>query len=110
MTLPELVAGWVGGRGPALDHIPGLTWQSAGGTTRNPDRCIAATDNGYLLPYEKLGAPRRYLARTYLGNRTVAHQVAPGCRFHSPFCGLAAMFGCATHLPASPRPPPPPPH
>src|SRR3546814_13649780 len=84
--LPELVAALFGGRGPALDHIPGLTWKSAGGTTPNPDRCIAATDNGYLLPYEKLGDPRRYLARTYLGNRTVAHQVATGCRFHGTFC------------------------
>src|SRR3546814_9326403 len=45
-TLPELVAALFGGRGPALDPHPGQTWQSAGGTTRNPDRCIAATDNG----------------------------------------------------------------
>src|SRR3546814_15060094 len=64
----------------------------------SPDLCIAATDNGYLLPYEKLGDPRRYLARTYLGNRTVAHQVATGCRFHCTFCGVAAMFGGVTNL------------
>src|SRR3546814_2677331 len=50
-----------------------------------------------------LGDPRRYLARTYLGNRTVAHQVATGCRFHCTFCGVAAMFGGATHLSSAAR-------
>src|SRR3546814_3390837 len=35
--------------------------------------------------------------------RTVAHQVATGCRFHCTFCGVAAMFGGATHLSSAAR-------
>jgi radical SAM superfamily enzyme YgiQ (UPF0313 family) len=60
-------------------------------------------DTGLLLPYDRLGDPRRYLARTYLGRRTVAHQAARGCRFHCTFCGVAAMFGGTTVLPAAQR-------
>jgi tRNA A37 methylthiotransferase MiaB len=55
------------------------------------------------LPYELLGDPRAYLARTFLGKRTAAHQAAIGCRFRCTFCGVAAMFGGATALPPAQR-------
>jgi anaerobic magnesium-protoporphyrin IX monomethyl ester cyclase len=50
-----------------------------------------------------LGDSRAYLARTFLGNRTVAHQAALGCRFRCTFCGVAAMFQGATALPPASR-------
>jgi radical SAM superfamily enzyme YgiQ (UPF0313 family) len=101
-TLAELVA-TLAGNGPALEQIAGLSWKNAGTVVHNPARRIVRHDPAGLLPYDKLGDPRRYLARTYLGQRTVAHQAAIGCRYHCTFCGVAAMFGGATFLPAAAR-------
>jgi len=102
-TLSELVATLSGHGGPALEQIAGLSWKNAGTVVHNPARRIVRHDPAGLLPYDKLGDPRRYLARTYLGQRTVAHQAAIGCRYHCTFCGVAAMFGGATFLPAAAR-------
>ena len=101
-TLPELVAAIVDDE-PELGHIAGLSWKRAGTVVHNPARPIMRHDPAGLLPYDKLGDPRRYLARTYLGQRTVATQAAIGCRYHCTFCGVAAMFGGATQLPAAAR-------
>ncbi|HEY8587621.1 MAG TPA: radical SAM protein [Rhodanobacter sp.] len=102
-TLCELVAA-IRGRGTsALGQIAGLSWKNAGTPVHNPGRRIMRNDLAPLLPYGKLGDPRRYLARTYLGQRTVAHQAAIGCRYHCTFCGVAAMFGGATYLPTTTR-------
>ena len=102
-TLSELVATLSGHAGPTLEQIAGLSWKNAGAVVHNPARRIMRNDPAGLLPYDKLGDPRRYLARTYLGQRTVAHQAAIGCRYHCTFCGVAAMFGGATFLPAAAR-------
>lgn len=96
-TLPELVAA-LHGDAPALDRISGLSWKDQGRIVHNTSRRIPVPAIGDRLPYEKLGDPRRYLARTYLGRRTVAHQAATGCRFRCTFCGVAAMYGGATRL------------
>src|SRR6185312_11229561 len=101
-ALPELVAALAGDQ-PALERIAGLSWKRAGTVVHNPARPIMRHDPAGLLPYDKLGDPRRYLARTYLGQRTVATQAAIGCRYHCTFCGVAAMFGGATQLPAAAR-------
>lgn len=102
-ALPALVAALGRKHGDALGEVPGLAWKQHGGIVRNPARRPGPASGGSLLPYDKLGDPRRYLARTYLGRRTVAHQAASGCRFHCTFCGVAAMFGGATHLSSAAR-------
>ncbi len=103
-SLPELVAALrSGGTDAALARIEGLSWKRDGSVVHNPARVIPVPDHGGRLPYERLGDPRRYLARTYLGQRTVAHQAATGCRFRCTFCGVAAMYGGATHLSTADR-------
>ena len=97
-SLPELVAALQPGSGMALGRIQGLSWKRDGLAVHNPARRIPVPDAGRRLPYEMLGDPRRYLARTYLGRRTAVHQAATGCRFHCTFCGVAAMYGGTTHL------------
>jgi radical SAM superfamily enzyme YgiQ (UPF0313 family) len=97
-TLSELV-GSLTGNGPALHEIAGLSWKGVSGVVHNPGRPFSRGNPPQVLPYGKLGDPRRYLARTYLGRHTVAHQAALGCRFRCTFCGVAAMFGGATALP-----------
>jgi len=101
-TLPELLNA-LREPAPALAHIGGLSWKNGDSIVHNPNRHFALHDHGAVLPYEKLGDPRRYLARTYLGRRTAVHQAAIGCRFRCTFCGVAAMFGGKTLLPAAER-------
>jgi radical SAM superfamily enzyme YgiQ (UPF0313 family) len=101
-SLPELVQA-LSQAEPKLANIGGLSWKHDGDIVHNPNRRFSLPDNGVVLPYEKLGDPRRYLARTFLGRRTAAHQAAIGCRFRCTFCGVAAMFGGTTMLPTAAR-------
>jgi anaerobic magnesium-protoporphyrin IX monomethyl ester cyclase len=102
-TLPDLVAALADGDERDVSCIAGLSWKKAGLITHNPNRAIGPGGTATTLPYDKLGDPRRYLASTFLGRRTAAHQAAIGCRFRCTFCGVAAMFGGATRLPAATR-------
>lgn len=88
---------------PELELINGLSWKREGRVVHNRDRAIADHRSDALLPYDKLGDPRGYLANTMLGRRTVVHQASIGCRFHCTFCGVAAMFRGAIGLPPAAR-------
>jgi len=101
-SFPELVSALHKPQ-PALASIGGLSWKDGDSIVHNPNRRFSLGDSGLVLPYEKLGDPRRYLARTFLGRRTAAHQAAIGCRFRCTFCGVAAMFGGTTMLPTAAR-------
>lgn len=87
----------------ALAAIRGLSWRSDGNIVHNENRAFSATGLARALPYERLGNPRQYLARTYLGRHTTGYQAALGCRFRCTFCGVAAMFRGKTALPAPQR-------
>lgn len=100
-TLVELVSALT--EGSPLHAIAGLSWKDGERIVHNPARPFSRGNPPPLLPYEKLGDPRKYLSRTFLGQRTVAHQAALGCRYHCTFCGVAAMFGGATALPTAAR-------
>ena len=102
-SLPELLTALRSPGGPTVAQIAGLSWKRAGEAVHNPGRRASGPAPGMLLPYDKLGDPRQYLARTFLGRRTAAHQAATGCRFRCTFCGVAAMFGGATVLPPAAR-------
>ncbi|WP_132141904.1 B12-binding domain-containing radical SAM protein [Luteibacter rhizovicinus] len=101
-SLPELIAA-LGRAEPDFAKIGSLSWKHDGAVVHNPNRRFSLGDSGIVLPYDKLGDPRRYLARTFLGRRTAAHQASIGCRFRCTFCGVAAMFGGTTALPAAAR-------
>ncbi len=102
-VLPELLAALHAGGHRLLESVRGLAWKRDGQIVRNPDRPFAFPGPRTPLPYELLGDPRTYLARTFLGRRTVAHQASVGCRFRCTFCGVAAMFRGATSLPPALR-------
>jgi anaerobic magnesium-protoporphyrin IX monomethyl ester cyclase len=102
-TMPDLIAA-LARPGRDVSRIAGMSWKDPdGNVVHNPNRKFHLDDPGIVLPYDKLGDPRRYLARTFLGRRTAAHQAAIGCRFRCTFCGVAAMFGGTTQLPAAAR-------
>jgi anaerobic magnesium-protoporphyrin IX monomethyl ester cyclase len=103
-SLPELISAIGRGAQPdALAKIGSLSWRNDGAIVHNPNRRFKMDDTGLVLPYDKLGDPRRYLARTFLGRRTAAHQASIGCRFRCTFCGVNAMFGGTTVLPGASR-------
>jgi len=103
-SLPELISAIGRGAQPeALAKIGSLSWRNDGANVHNPNRRFTMDDSGLVLPYDKLGDPRRYLARTFLGRRTAAHQASIGCRFRCTFCGVNAMFGGTTVLPGASR-------
>jgi radical SAM superfamily enzyme YgiQ (UPF0313 family) len=83
--------------------IDGLSWLCDGAPVHNPNRSFSRAGLTRELPYEKLGDPRQYLIRTFLGRRTSGYQAAIGCRFRCTFCGVASMFRGKTALPAPER-------
>ena len=97
-TLAELLAALHTGS-PSLQAVAGLTWRQGDEIIHNTRRAFSRGSQERNLPYERLGDPRRYLARTYLGRRTSGYQAAIGCRFRCTFCGVAAMFRGKTAVP-----------
>jgi radical SAM superfamily enzyme YgiQ (UPF0313 family) len=86
-----------------LASIDGLSWRTGDAIIHNKSRGFSTAGLARSLPYERLGDPRQYLTRTYLGRRTIGYQAALGCRFRCTFCGVAAMFQGKTALPAPQR-------
>ncbi|HEX3837334.1 MAG TPA: radical SAM protein [Steroidobacteraceae bacterium] len=86
-----------------LPNIAGLSWRAGKQIIHNRNRPFSAAGLVRELPFERLGNPRRYLGRTYLGQRTAGYQAALGCRFRCTFCGVAAMFRGRTALPPAQR-------
>jgi anaerobic magnesium-protoporphyrin IX monomethyl ester cyclase len=103
VALAELLEAIPTGDPGKLGRIAGLTWKRNGEVVHNADRRSRDDRAPTPLPYHLLGDPRAYLARTFLGQRTAAHQAALGCRFRCTFCGVAALFRGATHLPPAER-------
>jgi radical SAM superfamily enzyme YgiQ (UPF0313 family) len=102
-TVRELVDAIASRDSTALGAIRGLSWRRDGSIANNPDRAFSGARIAPVLPYDKLPDATAYLVKTFLGQRTAAHQAALGCRFRCTFCGVAAMFEGATALPPAER-------
>ena len=83
--------------------IAGLSRRVGGIVIDNPDRAFSPHRVAPSLRYDKLHDATAYLVKTFLGERTVAHQAALGCRFRCTFCGVAAMFRGSMALPPDDR-------
>jgi anaerobic magnesium-protoporphyrin IX monomethyl ester cyclase len=90
-------------KGGDLSLIAGLSWRSGDQIIHNKSRGFSAASLTRTLPYDRVGDPRNYLARTFLGRRTTGYQAALGCRFRCTFCGVASMFRGKTALPPAAR-------
>lgn len=102
-TFIELLDALFQRRLDALPGIAGLSWRAENGIIHNRNRPFSSAGLHRELPFERLGNPRRYLGRTFLGQRTSGYQAALGCRFRCTFCGVAAMFRGRTALPPAQR-------
>jgi radical SAM superfamily enzyme YgiQ (UPF0313 family) len=88
-ALPELVRALEGGR--PLDGVRGISFKRADNVVHTASREWIHPDLLPPLPYRRINV-RRYLQRTYLGNRTTAYHSSFGCPFHCGFCSVVAMF------------------
>jgi anaerobic magnesium-protoporphyrin IX monomethyl ester cyclase len=102
-TLLDLLDVLFGTASGTLETVDGLSWRRDGQIIHNPNRAFSTAGLARSLPYERLGDPRSYFGRTFLGQRTGGYQAALGCRFRCTFCGVAAMFRGKTALPPAQR-------
>lgn len=102
-TLVELLEALAQREDADLEAIPGLSWRRRGEVVHNKDRKFSAASVDRMLPYDKMANPRQYLAKTYLGERTLVYQAGLGCRFRCTFCGVATMFRGNMALPSASR-------
>jgi len=76
-----------------LADIAGLSFKDAFGLhVHNPPRPLRSPNDFPELPYHRLGAPEKYIARTFLGSRTAVHQASIGCPYRCRFCGVVPLF------------------
>ena len=87
-TLPELLAALESGRDPV--DVAGLAFQQHGRVIQTPKRPPSHPDSLPRLPYHKVPV-ERYIAKTFLGSRTLSHHSSFGCPFHCNFCAVAKM-------------------
>jgi anaerobic magnesium-protoporphyrin IX monomethyl ester cyclase len=73
--------------------VRGLSFKDDFGLhVHNAERPLRTPNDFPWLPYHKLPASERYIARTFLGRRTVVHQASIGCPFRCTFCGVVPIY------------------
>ena len=74
-----------------LAAVESLSWRDLDGhIVHNANARLLSPEHLPDLPYEQVDMSR-YLHRTYLGRRTVAHNSSFGCPFACSFCAVVAM-------------------
>ncbi|HEX5501936.1 MAG TPA: radical SAM protein [Thermomicrobiales bacterium] len=81
-------------RGDDPTCLPGLAYRDPRGGTvvSNPLAPIPHPDALPWFPYHRIDTPR-YVRRTFLGTRTLAHHSSYGCPFFCNFCAVVNMVG-----------------
>ena len=79
----------------SFDGIKNLIYLSENKILRTPKSEIPELDELPLLPYEKLSgfySLDKYLAKTYLGAKTIAYHSSFGCPFTCSFCAVVPIY------------------
>ena len=73
--------------------VKGLSYKDDFGLhVHNADRPLRSPNDFPWLPYQNLPNAEKYIARTFLGRRTVVHQASIGCPFRCTFCGVVPIY------------------
>lgn len=89
VVLPQLIRALEAGA--AINTVNGIAFRTAGEIVRTPKQEWVHPEHHPSLPYHKVDV-RRYLQRTYLGNRTSAYHSSLGCPFKCGFCSVVSIF------------------
>jgi len=90
-TFFELIEALRGQR--RIRDIRGVSFRDDFGLhVHNPDRPLRSPNDFPRLPYHRLPDAERYIARTFLGERTAVHQASIGCPFRCNFCGVVPIY------------------
>ena len=74
-----------------VSQVASLSWKRGDGQiVHNANGRLLSPEHLPDLPYERVDMSR-YIHRTYLGRRTVAHNSSFGCPFACSFCAVVAM-------------------
>ena len=91
-TLLELLPALRTGRD--FRGIPGISFRDSFGLhVHTRDRGIRSPGDFPWMPYDRLRDHHKYIARTFLGNRTAVHHASYGCPFRCKFCGVTEVAG-----------------
>jgi radical SAM superfamily enzyme YgiQ (UPF0313 family) len=91
-TLLELLPALRNGRD--YRNIAGLSYKDQFGlNVHTRDRGIRSPGDFPWMPYHRLRDSHRYIARTFLGDRTAVHHASYGCPFRCKFCGVTEVAG-----------------
>jgi anaerobic magnesium-protoporphyrin IX monomethyl ester cyclase len=73
--------------------VKGLSFKDDFGLrVHNAERPLRSPNDFPWLPYGELPNAERYIASTFLGQRTVVHQASIGCPFRCTFCGVVPIY------------------
>ena len=78
-----------------VDKIENLIYQLGSEIIRTPLGVLADQDTLPQLPYEKLNSfypLKKYLGKTFLGQRTAAYHSSMGCPFTCSFCAVVPLY------------------
>lgn len=79
----------------SISSIPNLIFSNNGEIIKTPQAPLPDQDKLPPLPYEYLNRfypLKRYLGRTFLGNRTTAYHSSMGCPFTCSFCAVVPIY------------------
>ncbi len=76
--------------GGALESIPSLGHVRNGEVVMNPRAPFVPLNNLPWYPYDRIDVPR-YIGKSYLGSRVLAHNTSFGCPFACNFCAVVAL-------------------
>ena len=76
--------------GGSLDDVPSLARREGGGVRLTPRAPFVPLDNLPWYPYDRLNV-ERYVGRSYLGRRVLAHHTSWGCPFACSFCAVVPL-------------------
>lgn len=82
-------------RGQAYDGIQSLVFLRDGKVVTTPKSPLYSYDELPPLPYDKLNGLyplRKYLGRSYLGDKTIAYHSSFGCPFRCAFCAVVPIY------------------
>lgn len=96
IAFPELVKALEDGkRGKELHEIPNLIYKVDGEIIRTKKGKLPNQDELPRLPYQKLDETyplENYIAKTFMGERTLSYHSSFGCPFTCSFCAVVPLY------------------